>query len=235
MIEKHTETQDEISRALFLANGGVSFAINAEKTAARSFSRSTMPFFYSGDLASTHTNHGTVISSHTGSPVNVSAVYPLNDLPAISNDSRFLVQSIDVPVSFSRSVSGNFSDAVWLNHKSGQLPEVLQSSANAGVNVFPLPVKISVGIGKGPAFPAVSMHEDGDAAADHAKTDPMPSPNRNLVLSASEKENIKTYQLGGETSSEVLSGDYAVSGKWCCHYSLGGSLISLKHISNIIT
>ena len=109
MIRKFTETQDEISRALLLANGDMSFAIKTETAAERSFSRNRMPFFYSGDPVSTHTNNGTVIYSSIGTSANVSVVYPFNDMPAVSNDSRFLVRNINVPVNFSMSSSGNFS------------------------------------------------------------------------------------------------------------------------------
>ena len=231
------ESQSKASREFVLANGDVISVINAGKTVAGPSARRRAPYLISGSTTIARAKGGEFIAPRTASSAAVSVARSFNGMPSVSNDTRFLVQRVGASANYTlnigsslnagdigtfsamsvRGASPNASDAAGLNRESDRRPAFLQgasngvpvrakSSANAGVSGnAPASATASVnnsgfdGIGIGPG--------SGNAAAP-AKTGSTRGPKRNLVLSASDMENIRTYQLGGVSEAE----GYAVSG-----------------------
>ncbi len=85
MIEtSRTDIQSKINSAFLLANGDVSYTINAGRTVVRPLARRITPFSYSVSAVNPHTNGGTVVISRNRPSVNVSVIPPFNDLSAVS-------------------------------------------------------------------------------------------------------------------------------------------------------
>ena len=228
------ENQSKTSRDFVLANGDVISVINAGKTVARPSARRRSLSLFAGGTAVIRTNGDKFIAPRTGSSADLSVFRSFSGMPVVSNDTRFLVQRVGASSNFTlnigsslnagdigtfsgmavRGASANPSDAAGLNRESDRRPAFLQgapngvpvqakNSADAGVPgsasasptaTAPNGVLDGIGIGSG-----------AGGSAGPAKTGTTRGPKRNLVLSASDMENIKTYQLGGETATEAYS------------------------------
>ena len=228
------ENQNRTSRDFVLANGDVISVINAGKPVARPSARRRSLSLSVGGTAVIRTNGDKVIVSRTGSSADLSVSRSFSGTPAVSNDKRFLVQRVGAPSNFTlnigsllnagdigtfssmavRGASANHSDAAGLNRESDRRPAFLQGDTNG----IPVRAKISADAGvpgNAPAFATASVNNIGldgigigsgsGGSAGPAKTGTTRGPKRNLVLSASDMENIKTYQLGGETAVEAYS------------------------------
>ena len=236
------ESQSKTSRDFVLANGDVISVINAGKTVARPSARKRSLYLSVGGTITARTT-GEFIAPRTGSSANLSVFRPFSGMPAVSNDTRFLVQRVGASSNFTlnigsslnagdigtfsgmavRGASGYFSDAAGLNRESDRRPAFLQGASNGVPVQTKSPVDAGVS-GSDPASAVASVLGGGldgigigsgaGGSAGPAKTGTTRGPKRNIVLSASDMENIKTYQLGGETVVEGVSGDYAVSGSY---------------------
>ena len=245
------ENQSKTSRDFVLANGDVISVINAGRTVARPSARKRSPYLFSDGMTVARATGDKFIAPRTGSSASLSVSRSFNGTPAVSNDTRFLVQRVGAPANFTlnigsslnagdigtfsgmavRGASANSSDAAGLNRESDRRPAFLPGTSNG----VPVQAKSPAGAGVSDAESAsaaagvnnsgldgIGIGSGSGNAAGAAKTGTTRGPKRSLVLSASDMENIKTYQLGGGSAVEGVSGDYAVSGSYSGSVTVNG-------------
>jgi len=228
------EKQSKTSRDFVLANGDVVSVINAGKTAAGPSARKRSLILSTDGTTIARAKGGEFIAPRRAASATLSVSRSFRGTPAVSNDTRFLVQRVGAPSNFTlnigsslnagdigtfsgmavRGASAHSSGSAALNRESDLRTAFLQGAANG----VPVQSKSSADYGvsgNDPASATASVNNIGldgigigsgaSSAAGPAKTGSTRGPKRNIVLSASDMENIKTYQLGGETAAETYS------------------------------